>query len=76
MSAPSPPESRRAAAAAALFIFFWASGFIAAKYGFPYAEPFTFLAIRFVIGSADDEIIGALAQRLGRGDDALLVVGR
>ena len=52
MSAPSPPESRRAAAAAALFIFFWASGFIAAKYGFPYAEPFTFLAIRFVIGSA------------------------
>jgi len=35
-----------------LFIFFWASGFVAAKYGFPYAEPFTFLAIRFVIGSA------------------------
>lgn len=40
------------AGAAALFIFFWASGFVAAKYGFPYAEPFTFLAIRFVIGSA------------------------
>ncbi len=37
---------------AALFIFFWASGFVAAKYGFPYAEPFTFLALRFVIGSA------------------------
>ena len=36
---------------AALFVFFWASGFVAAKYGFPYAEPFTFLAIRFVIGS-------------------------
>ena len=45
-------EDLRAAAAAALFIFFWASGFVAAKYGFPYAEPFTFLAIRFVIGSA------------------------
>ena len=40
------------AGAAALFIFFWASGFVAAKYGFPHAEPFTFLAIRFVIGSA------------------------
>jgi drug/metabolite transporter (DMT)-like permease len=39
------------AGAAALFIFFWSSGFVAAKYGFPYAEPFTFLAIRFVIGS-------------------------
>ncbi len=51
MSSPSSPESLRAAAAAALFIFFWASGFVAAKYGFPYAEPFTFLAIRFVIGS-------------------------
>ncbi len=38
--------------AGALFIFFWASGFVAAKYGLPYAEPFTFLAIRFVIGSA------------------------
>lgn len=52
MSSPSSPENLRAAAAAALFIFFWASGFVAAKYGFPYAEPFTFLAIRFVIGSA------------------------
>lgn len=37
---------------AALFIFFWASGFIAAKYGLPYAEPFTLLASRFVVGSA------------------------
>ena len=37
---------------AALFLFFWASGFVAAKYGFPYAEPFTFLAIRFAIASA------------------------
>ena len=40
------------AAAAALFIFFWASGFVAAKYGFPYAEPFTFLAIRFALATA------------------------
>lgn len=37
------------ASAAALFIFFWASGFVAAKYGFPYAEPFTFLGMRFGI---------------------------
>lgn len=34
---------------AAVFIFFWASGFLSAKYGFPYAEPLTFLAIRFAI---------------------------
>lgn len=37
---------------AGLFLFFWASGFVAAKYGFPYAEPFTFLALRFAIGTA------------------------
>ena len=33
----------------ALFIFFWASGFIAAKFGLPYAEPFTFLTLRFLV---------------------------
>ena len=52
MSSPSSPDNLRAAIAAALFIFFWASGFVAAKYGFPYAEPFTFLGLRYVIGSA------------------------
>jgi len=40
------------AGAGALFIFFWASGFIGAKYGLPYAEPFTFLALRFLIAVA------------------------
>ena len=35
--------------AAPLFIFFWASGFISAKYGLPYAEPFTFLTLRFLL---------------------------
>ncbi|MGB0576204.1 MAG: DMT family transporter [Alphaproteobacteria bacterium] len=36
----------------ALFVFFWASGFVAAKYGLPYAEPFTFLTLRFVLALA------------------------
>lgn len=45
----SPPV---VAAASALFIFFWATGFIAAKFGLPYAEPFTFLTIRFLIALA------------------------
>ncbi len=36
------------AAASALFIFFWGSGFIAAKFGLPFAEPFTFMSLRFV----------------------------
>ena len=30
----------------------WSTGFIGAKYGLPYAEPFTFLALRLLIASA------------------------
>ena len=50
----SPPQIKTGlfAAIAALFIFFWASGFVAAKYGLPYAEPFTLMAARFVVGTA------------------------
>ncbi|CDK98404.1 conserved membrane protein of unknown function [Magnetospirillum gryphiswaldense MSR-1 v2] len=33
----------------ALFVLLWSTGFIGAKYGLPYAEPFTFLSIRFVL---------------------------
>jgi drug/metabolite transporter (DMT)-like permease len=33
-------------AAPAVFVVLWASGFIGAKFGLPYAEPLTFLAIR------------------------------
>jgi drug/metabolite transporter (DMT)-like permease len=30
------------------FVFLWSTGFIGAKYGLPYVEPFTFLAVRMV----------------------------
>jgi len=33
----------------ALFVLLWSSGFVGAKYGLPYAEPFTFLALRFLL---------------------------
>ncbi len=33
----------------ATFVFLWSTGFIGAKYGIPYAEPFTFLSVRFSI---------------------------
>lgn len=33
----------------AVFVVLWSSGFIGAKFGLPYAEPFTFLLWRFVI---------------------------
>ncbi len=53
-SSSSPPETLNPAlfaTVAGLFIFFWASGFIAAKYGLPYAGPFTLMACRFVVAS-------------------------
>ena len=33
----------------ALFVFLWSTGFVGAKFGLPYAEPYTFLSTRFVI---------------------------
>jgi drug/metabolite transporter (DMT)-like permease len=33
----------------ATFVFFWATGFIGAKYGLPYAPPVTFLLYRFAL---------------------------
>lgn len=35
-----------------MFVLLWSTGFIGAKYGLPYAEPFTFLALRLLIASA------------------------
>ena len=32
-----------------LFVLLWATGFIGARYAMPWAEPFTFLAGRFLI---------------------------
>lgn len=36
-------------AAPIVFVLLWATGFIGAKLGLPYAEPFTFLALRVVL---------------------------
>ncbi|HEY4980898.1 MAG TPA: DMT family transporter [Pseudolabrys sp.] len=36
------------AAAPLLFVLLWSSGFIGARYGLPYIEPLTFLAVRMV----------------------------
>ena len=47
-----PQETRHPfwiAATPALFVLLWSSGFIGAKFGLPYAEPLTFLLIRFLL---------------------------
>src|SRR5215470_15082350 len=36
------------AAAPILFVLLWSTGFIGARYGLPYIEPLTFLALRMV----------------------------
>jgi len=43
------PASLARVLAPALFVFLWSTGFIAAKAGMPYAEPLTFLSLRFAI---------------------------
>jgi drug/metabolite transporter (DMT)-like permease len=49
MSAPHKPlEEITVAIAPALFVLLWSTGFIGAKYGLPYAEPMTFLYVRFL----------------------------
>ena len=45
-----PDLSRLVAAnAPMLFVLLWSTGYIGAKYGLPYAEPFTLLFLRFVL---------------------------
>jgi drug/metabolite transporter (DMT)-like permease len=44
-----------------LFVLLWSTGFIGARYGLPYIEPFTFLAIRFAIATA---LLAAIALAL------------
>ena len=47
-AAPVDPLQRWAWVFPGLFVILWSTGFIGAKLGLPYAEPATFLVIRFV----------------------------
>jgi drug/metabolite transporter (DMT)-like permease len=46
----------------ALFVLLWSTGFVFAKLGLDYAEPFTFLALRFAIVTM---VLGAVAFATG-----------
>ena len=52
MASRNRRRSLAIASAPAIFVLLWSTGFIGAKYGLPYAEPFTFLALRLLIASA------------------------
>jgi drug/metabolite transporter (DMT)-like permease len=45
-------HARRQSAFPLLFVLLWSTGFIAAKYGLPYAPPLTFLLYRFALVAA------------------------
>jgi drug/metabolite transporter (DMT)-like permease len=45
----------------ALFVLLWSTGFVGAKYGLPYAEPFTFLGYRLLTAGL---LLGLLALAL------------
>ena len=49
MSTAPDPVQRAAWIFPGLFVLLWSTGFIGAKLGLPYAEPATFLVIRFVL---------------------------
>jgi drug/metabolite transporter (DMT)-like permease len=50
--APEAPFTRALARVApAIFVLLWATGFLIAKLGVPYAQPITILAIRFVLAA-------------------------
>jgi len=44
-----PPTRLATAAAPPLFVLLWSTGFIGARYGLPYVEPLTFLALRMAL---------------------------
>jgi len=55
--------------APALFVLLWSTGFVGAKYGLPYADPFVFLSIRVLIAAVLLLVIAYLLKmpvRIGR----------
>ena len=44
-----------------LFVLLWSTGFVGAKYGLPYADPFVFLSVRILLAAL---LLFALARAL------------
>ena len=47
-------------AAPIVFVLIWSTGWIAARYGAPYADPLTFLSLRYVLAGV---VLAVLAVR-------------
>ena len=51
-----------------LFVFLWATGFIAARLVIPYADPLTFLVLRYVLAAILLGLIALAARRALAGE--------
>ena len=45
-----------------VFVLLWSTGFVGAKYGLPYADPFPFLALRLVLAAGLLALLAALTR--------------
>lgn len=54
----TPPTAWFTTLTPALFVLLWSTGFIGARFGLPYAEPLTFLSLRYAAGVL---LLGGLA---------------
>jgi drug/metabolite transporter (DMT)-like permease len=59
---PEMPGHALARVAPGIFVLLWATGFLIAKLGVPYAQPMTILAIRFVLAAAMMASIAVLTR--------------
>lgn len=60
------------AAMPGLFVLLWSTGFIGAKFGLPFAEPLTFLALRFALVAALLTAVSLVARAPWPSDPATL----
>jgi drug/metabolite transporter (DMT)-like permease len=65
--------ARREFAFPALFVLLWSTGFIAAKYGLPYAPPLTFLLYRFTLVAALMSVVAVVTGARWPGSAAQVV---
>lgn len=56
------PTSRLSALGPGVFVLLWSTGFVGAKYGLPYADPFPFLAVRLGIAAGLLAVLTAVTR--------------
>ncbi len=59
---PDDAHARRQLLFPALFVVLWSTGFIAAKFGLPYAPPLTFLWYRFMLVAALMAVVSVVSR--------------